>query len=159
MSDNTPRLVTSAAELVQEVGVNIEGVHYWLLSAEVREADPDGPPPERLAHVEPHYGLKIRHEGAEIGIRVAVYLDLGLGEIKADASINYLANEEVAMSEATRLDFANNVGLMALLPFLRQAVADLSQRVFDEILLMPVIQRGELFFGPDVDESQADVEA
>lgn len=143
------RVVGSAAELLQDVGLNIEGVHFYLLSAEVHEVAADEDAPTPVDEIQPRYGLKIRHEGAEIGIRVSVVLELGVGVIKVDASVNYVANEVVAMTEATRLDFANNVGLMAVLPYIRQAVADLSQRVFDDVVLMPIVQRGEVSFGPD----------
>lgn len=140
----TGRTVTSAAELLQEIGVDIESVQFYKLSAEVDETvehvDSD------QISIEPSYNLLVRSEGDEIGVRLLTRLKLDIGTVEVDAAVNYRAAEPVEMEETVRLDFANNVGIMALLPFVRQAVADLTQRVFGETVIMPIIQRGELAF-------------
>ena len=141
-----PRTITSAAELL-EFGVELEGVQFFRLQAEiVEDVAPAAEPPEEIA---PVYGLKIRHEGTELGIRVSVTLDLATAKIVVDGAVNYTTALEVQMDEEAALDFANNVGVMAILPYLRQAIADLSQRVTGEIVLMPVIPRGGLVFSRD----------
>lgn len=148
MSDESPVTVASASEIL-EVGVELDGVQFFKLFAEINEeaAQPEeASPNEAPAEVSPLYGLKLRHEGNELGIRVSVELDVGAARIIVDASVNYTTAEVLVMNEDTFLDFANNVGVMALLPYLRQAIADLSQRVLGEIILMPVIPRGGLTF-------------
>lgn len=47
---------------------------------------------------------------------------------------------------ARALDYSNDVAVVALLPYLRQAIADLTQRVFGSPLLMPALQRGAVTF-------------
>lgn len=142
MTKAEPRRVGSAAEIL-DAGVEIESVQFFNLHAEVNE---DAAPPNEEQEVSPTYGLKLRHEGNELGIRVSISIDVGAAKIIADAAVNYVTSEVLAMEEATFLDFANNVGVMALLPYLRQAIADLSQRVIGEVILMPIIPRGGLTF-------------
>jgi len=43
-------------------------------------------------------------------------------------------------------EFVNGVALMHLIPYTRQLIADMTQRVFGNALLMPILQRGELQF-------------
>ena len=50
------------------------------------------------------------------------------------------------LTEELALEYANHVGFMAVVPFIRQAIADLSQRVFGQTLLMPIIRRGDVWF-------------
>lgn len=52
-----------------------------------------------------------------------------------------------SIDEQTKIDFANDVAILAILPFTRQAIADITARVFGAALLMPIIQRGQLVFG------------
>lgn len=146
MTDSEPRVVTSAAELL-EIGVQIEGVQFFRLQAEVNEDNPSEV--EIPGELQPSYGLKLRHEGNELGIRVSVTLDAITSKIVVDAAVNYSTAELVNMDEETFLDFANQVGVMAILPYLRQAIADLSQRVLGEVILMPVIPLGGLAFSRD----------
>ncbi|MBK8445621.1 MAG: hypothetical protein IPL41_02585 [Micropruina sp.] len=44
-------------------------------------------------------------------------------------------------------EFANEVAVMALIPYARQALADVTQRVFSGSILMPTYQRGQVRFG------------
>lgn len=149
MTEPELRVVNSAAELL-DVGVSIDNIQFLQLHAEAAEGD--GVPTE-MQEPEPAWGLKLRHDGAELGFRLSVTLDLGIGNIRIDAAINYVADEPVAMIEATRLEFANKVAVMALLPYIRQAAADLSQRVFGEVIMMPVTRQGDLKFGPDSEDA------
>lgn len=142
MTEQEPRWVSSASDIL-EAGVEIESVQFFNLHAEVNE---DAEPPGESTEVSPTYGLKLRHEGNELGIRVSISIDVGAAKIVVDAAVNYTTAEILAMEEVTFLDFANNVGVMALLPYLRQAIADLSQRVIGEVILMPIIPRGGLTF-------------
>ncbi|UIP57674.1 hypothetical protein DSM26151_05390 [Agromyces marinus] len=68
--------------------------------------------------------------------------------VQAEYGLEALRANEVpadAMEE-----FINNVALMSLLPFVRQAIADITLRVFEAPLMMPIIKRGDLSFGlPD----------
>jgi len=144
--NNEPRVVDSAAELL-EIGITLQGVQFFRLEAAVNEDA--AAPIEAPEEVSPAYGLKLRHEGREIGTRVSITLDEVAWKIVVDAAVDYTLDEDVQVTEGGLLDFANNVGVMALLPYLRQAIADLSQRVLGEVIMMPVIARGSLVFTAD----------
>lgn len=88
--------------------------------------------------------LRDDHGGFSLGLRVQV--DFSVGEVSASAVGEYQTEQALAVSDELVLEYANHVGVMTLIPFLRQAVADLTQRVFDAPLLMPIFARGELWF-------------
>lgn len=155
MSEQSPRKVESVADIL-EVGVTLDGVQFFNLQATINEEDP--PAGEVPTSVAPLYGLKLRHEGNELGMRVSIEIDTASARILVDASVNYTTAEPIEIDEATFLDFANNVGVMALLPYLRQAIADLSQRVLGEVILMPVIPRGGLTFSREGAMQEGDSE-
>lgn len=146
MTDGELRVVTSAAELVADVGVSIQGVTFYKLSAEQAEAEVQA---SEQSEISPSYGLRVRAEGNEIAVRLATTVDIGPGQIVVDAAVTYTVDEDVEVSEAVGLEFANEVGIMALLPYVRQAIADLSQRVFGDVVLMPVMARGALWFSEE----------
>lgn len=143
MSD--ARVVTSAAELLQ-VGVDLVDVQCYAVSAEI---DEESEASEIPGDVEPSYSLRIRHDGAELGVRLAARMYLGVGTVLADFAATYQAVEPIQTDEAMRLDFATNIGVMALIPYIRQAIADLTQRVFGQVVLLPIVQRGEISFVRD----------
>ncbi|WP_454130139.1 hypothetical protein [Microbacterium aurum] len=146
MSDAAePRVITSAAELISDIGVTIQGITFFSLIAELNEDDAA----TRVDEISPSYGLRVRSEDNELIVRLATTLEAGLGRIVVDAAITYILNADAEFSEDVRLEFANEVGIMALLPYVRQAIADLSQRVFGEVVLMPVMPRGTLWFTAD----------
>lgn len=144
-AEESPRLVKSAVDLLA-LGIEIEGVQFFRLQAEVNEDALLTDGPDEIA---PAYGLKLRHEGLELGTRISVTLDQLAWKIVVDAAVNYKTAVPVQLDREALLDFANRIGVMALLPYLRQAIADLSQRVLGEVVLMPVIPPGGLVFTMD----------
>jgi hypothetical protein len=137
-----PRIVTSARELL-ELGVDLIDIQYFSLQADVDEESEETQLPD---NVEPSYSMRIRQEDDEIGVRLATRLYLGIGNVLVDVAATYKAVQPFSMPEQARLEFATEVGIMALVPYVRQAVADLTQRVFGQAVLMPIIQRGEIGF-------------
>lgn len=65
-------------------------------------------------------------------------------EMAADYSLEALTTGEI--DSDLILDFANRVAFMTLLPYIRQTVADISQRVFIQPLTMPIFKAGDLVF-------------
>lgn len=82
-------------------------------------------------------------------VRLIVEVDSEPGTIKVHLAAEYelkqLDTEQIP--EALILEFVNKVALMAMLPFVRQYIADMSQRVFIQPLTMPVYRAGDLSFG------------
>lgn len=102
------------------------------------------------AAVEPSYTLNAQVADDHLHFRLTLRIDLeaAAGELRAAAMADYRVEEKAAPGLTMRLavEFANEVGVMALLPYLRQAIADLSLRVFGTALLMPILPRGAVSF-------------
>ncbi len=104
--------------------------------------------------VEPRYTLNAQMTDDHLHFRLTLRIDLeaSAGELRAAAMADYRVEEKAASALTMRMavEYANEVGVMALLPYLRQAIADLSLRVFGTALLMPIQQRGAVSFAlPD----------
>lgn len=148
----SPRRVASAAELVQDVGVSIDGFTFYKVAAEVRD-DFTGPITiDEESEVSPSYALKLRNENGGIGVRLSTHLELAIGTVDVDVAIDYSLTETVEVPQHVLLEFANEVGVMALIPYVRESIANLSARVFNRAVLMPMIQRGELSFDAEGDD-------
>lgn len=105
-------------------------------------------------------------KGHDIDMDFGVSLDLGeeddgrfrvrvLTEVESDPGIirvNIAAEYELAnlgpreVSDDVMLEFVNKVSVMTILPYVRQAIADISQRVFTYPLTMPLFKVDELTF-------------
>ena len=132
--------------------VKLNSIEYFELTAR-RQMDLS-PLEEGRVDVEPNYtlGTQVAESGERFLLRLKVEFKSEVGHFAAEAGAEYsvTSSDSIELSETLLVEFANEVGIMALLPYLRQAIADLTQRVFGLPLLMPVLQRGELTFGkPD----------
>lgn len=145
--DTEPRAVGSAAELLRDVTLDITGVTFYQVSAELRDSV-SGEDPE-VGTIVPTYALKTLVEGDHVGVRLHVHLEAEIGVADVDAAVAYKTPYPVSMTEAVKLEFANEVGVMALVPYLREAISTITQKVFGEAVLMPVFQRGELWFSEE----------
>lgn len=100
--------------------------------------------------VEPQYTLETGWRSDEIGFRIALQTEIEapVGDIRCDVQAEYeLQQYKMSdISQAVLQEFVNQVALMAILPFVRQGIADITLRVFEAPLLMPIIQRGEITF-------------
>lgn len=107
---------------------------------------------------EPTYGLQISgrddDKAFRVGLRAEIQVGNGsiLSNIEAEYELSTVTYSSII--EQTKIDFANDVAVMAIVPYTRQAIADISARVFGAALLMPIIQRGQLVFSlPDTAQS------
>lgn len=140
------RTVSSPLELIGDVGVDIVGVTFFEVSARVRE---NSSPESDEFDGAPQFQLAVRADPGEIGIRVRLTVETDIGEAKVDAAIVYAPLEPVIVPPSVLLEFANEVGLMGLLPYIREALSSTTLRVFGTAVIMPVYQRGELHFEDD----------
>lgn len=134
----------ATAEDLLEVGFDLDHIQFFKLSAELDEA---ADPADALDEPAPLYNLKFFSEGELLGVRIATTLNLGVGSAVVDVAAHYRVHAPVNITEGGLLDFANRIAVLALVPYIRQAVADITQRVFGNAVLMPVIRQGELTFG------------
>jgi len=100
--------------------------------------------------ITPQYTLQTAHRDDDRGFRVRIRSDIetSVGTIKVDVAADYvLTNLHAAeISPGLMIEFVNEVAVMVLLPYLRQSIADVSQRVFGASLTMPIYKRGEVSF-------------
>lgn len=143
--------MTSALNQLVQVA-ELQTVAFEELSARRTSGDDVSEPPtfDLGVDVEPaessdgewrhvRYTLRVRFEAPSGEATVA---PMAVYRIPADRS-DLLAPQNV-------MDYANEVAVMTLIPYARSALSDLSTRVLDEHVLMPVFQRGEVSFAlPD----------
>ncbi|HWJ84279.1 MAG TPA: hypothetical protein VNR62_02560 [Cellulomonas sp.] len=100
--------------------------------------------------VTPQYTLNAEHgeDGRHFRLTLSIEIDTAVGSVKAAAAASYLVEcaPDDPPSRRVVVEYANEVGVMALLPYLRHAIADLTLRVFGSALLMPVMPRGAVVF-------------
>ena len=135
----------SIEQLVEDV--QIAAINFYEVSA-VRTDDPGDP--EGEADVAPSYLLdtSTSEDGAGFRVRIRTEIDVAFGHIVVDLGAIYELNSLSALdiSPETLIDFVNGISIMTLVPYNRQAIADITQRVFGASLTMPMIKRGELEF-------------
>lgn len=123
---------------------------FFELTARQPVATPEVGSDSTEIDVSPAYELSFStsEQKKAFRVRLRTTLELGDGEVIVDGAIEYVLKESETSdySQDVLLEFAQDVGLMALLPFVRQAIADLTQRVFGTALLMPVVRRGQFQF-------------
>lgn len=135
--------------------INLDSVSFLEVSARKAEDDSDHVTIGVVGDIQvtPSFTLKMgrSQEGDKFLIRLRTDISTPLGAVAADAAAEYtLANLDAGdISDTLMLEFANRVGIMTLLPYLRQAVSDMSQRVFSTALTMPVYKNGDLSFNID----------
>lgn len=100
--------------------------------------------------VEPEFTLQIGRAGNENKFRVRVSTEIASepGLVTVDAAAEY-ALDGLTLSEISEelmLEFVNRVATFALIPYIRQALADITLRVFESPLTMPLYRQGHLEF-------------
>lgn len=94
-------------------------------------------------------GIETPDEGEPTGwfavkVRVAVEFSRGSAAVEWRAVYRHDGAEPPAIELLTA--FTNEVALMALIPYLRQSLADVTARVFGMPLTMPMFARGDISF-------------
>lgn len=84
-----------------------------------------------------------RAEGVDY--RVSLEVPRPRGTILADAAAIYTFTRPVDLSDEALLDFGDNVAMMTVFPYLREAISDLARRL-DDAVVLPVLPRGVLSF-------------
>jgi len=87
------------------------------------------------------------HAGSDtFGIRLVTNAYPYRGEIVVAVAAEYSIDEGEPADEAIVRGFGNEVAVMTLLPYAREAVSTLSARVFGKPVLLPTIERGQVGF-------------
>ena len=156
-----PKPELDLATLVKHVG--LKGISFFEINAKRDDvpqleepADADGDEVKSLQY------LQTAHADDNAGFRIRIRTEIVLpdGGVTVDAAVEYSLRDDYRAADISQdlmLEFTNDVAVMQLLPFLRQAVADVTQRVFGAPLLMPMLQRGDMVFR--VERRASDVSA
>jgi hypothetical protein len=123
--------------------LELSDIVFYALTAErddVIEELPSDP------NVNQEFGLRVRHDGREYGARIRAELSLSVGRVVVDVAAEYAALEPFDLDQDVAIEFANDVAIMALLPYVREAVSTLTSRVFGQALTMPIVRRGQIQF-------------
>lgn len=107
--------------------------------------------------VEPEYSLNVesREESPGFRIRLGIFVPLEIGEVRVTTVAYYDAEGfDGELTLPLLIEYANEVAVMSMLPYLRHAIADLTQRIFGPPLVMPIVRRGELSFSVDDDDER-----
>ncbi|WP_460749157.1 hypothetical protein [Myceligenerans cantabricum] len=100
----------------------------------------------------------IRRRPRALDYRVEFLLNHASGRILADMGAFYDCDPSLDLDEVPPevvIEFGDRVALMALYPYLRQAMSDLGQRVGVTVAL-PMLRRGDLSFGPVAGDDEPD---
>lgn len=106
---------------------------------------------------EPRFALQVQVEDVDepsqegrlhvaFDIRVVVRTEDGEMRVVARAEYHVPIEKAELLAKPVTMEFANHVVVMTLVPYLREALSDLSLRVFDQRIVMPMFKRGELWF-------------
>ncbi|WP_394276414.1 hypothetical protein [Luteococcus sp.] len=120
-----------------------------LLSAEAA-SDPAAGTAE--VEASPTFELRIARPDAPkpfdsflVGVRIDAQSNRGRAAVWYEAHYA-LTGEPEPVGLPLLTQFANEVAVMVLLPYLREGLADVTRRVWGSTLLVPMMQRGQLVF-------------
>lgn len=139
MSESRLQLRTSS-DLVEHM--QVVDIIFYRCSLEFDDAADQGP----WETVDLQFITQIRPRLTGVDYRCKVVVPLPTGDIVADAAIIYDAGQPIAMTREAVGDFGNRAALMALYPYLRQAVSDLSSRLPLRVSPLPLLPAGDVAF-------------
>lgn len=93
-----------------------------------------------------HTGWRDDHKGFRIVLQTEI--EAPVGDIRCDVQAEYVLEDlaRTTVPQEAMQEFVNSVAIMTVLPFVRQGIADITLRVFESPLLMPIIHRGQITF-------------
>ncbi len=121
----------------------------------------DGKPSTTSAQPEYMLGIDRNEDQALFRLRLRCTIDYGDGSLLVvEPEAEYRVEDESLMplSHELIVEFANEVAVMALIPYLREALADLSLRVLGSAILMPVMLRGAIRFTAEPPDTHGEPE-
>lgn len=140
-------------------GVELQEIDYYEMSAARGLPGPDGTRPvigpgrlddgsdvEDSAH---ELGVFWTGDRSQVLVRMTTTLRSDAGEIRVGTQAEYTVAEGVRdCPPEVEQEFVNRVAIMAIVPYTRAAIADMSTRVFGVAYTMGVIRPGDIAFAP-----------
>lgn len=161
------RLISTIEELLEDVSLlDIKAVelsarsadlvdHFGSLFSEFYSSHDEGndagaTDDDHEVHFDRREMLNITRDenGSAFTVRLRIEVNSDLGQVAADYAAFYELKQltTTAADEDIMLYFANNVSIMALIPYLRNAISSLTLQLFGSALTLPVFKLGELEF-------------
>lgn len=138
----------SAEDSATLVGIieasNLVGVQFYEYSATRH-----GPKPEAEEEREIQLEVQTRRADGEFGVRLIGVTHNSEGEVRVSVAAEYEAPSLGVIPDRDVSMFANEVAVMTLFPYLREAVQTLSTRLFHEGWMLPILERGQLASAED----------
>lgn len=104
-------------------------------------------PTEGKVTVAPTWSIEVQGSERQFRVVIGTSISTPVGAITTTSFAEYTVSDEAPeLTERLLAEYVNEVAVMQLMPFIRQAVADVTQRVFGSPLLLPIQQRGQLRF-------------
>lgn len=139
--------MSAEVEAIRELldRTELESIGFHKLHAERNDDAFDGADDE----ARPEWGLGVQQRiGEPAALRFLLDLSVRVkgGLVSATCAAEYRVDGDLP-DHGVVLGFANKVAIMTMVPYVRQAVADLSARVLGDPVLMPMHRQGDLTFG------------
>lgn len=155
----SPASVATTLELLELL--NLAEIRFYELYAasddslepEDAESEPI-PEPEEASEEAFSMRTAIRKRPDGVDYRVEVEVQRFGRTMRADAAAMYAAPQAFDAPAEVIYDFGDNVAMMTVYPYLRQAIGDLAQRLGDQVVL-PVLARGAVSFQRAEDDTNA----
>lgn len=142
----------------EEPSDTLKAIHGYveLLDIGFRELSSIAEPVEE-ADETPHFALQVdleelddledeQYRRVRYGLELNLETTEGRTRIVASATYRLPRERSEAFTMSVAVEYANHVALMALIPYVREALSDLSVKVLNNRITMPTFQRGELSF-------------
>lgn len=131
----------------------LEQIAYLQLASIRKEPDAHTPGADEAQEDEFGFALKLAQndDNDQLIVRLRTDVDSLFHETTVEVGAIYALDPPREIPEDVRLEFANLVGIMALLPFMREAVADMTRKVVGHPVIMPMIKTGDIRFEGDAD--------
>lgn len=149
--DSEPMSADGLAELVNAASlVDITFLEISARRVEGHEPDDDVIP------VTPEFEARVQVLEDDGGVAIRYHLILSLSLILGEARVHCVATYALPdgfPTPARRLlnEYANNVAVMTMVPYVRQALHDVTAKTLPSPILMPIMRRNDLAFSWDGD--------
>lgn len=101
-------------------------------------------------------GVQHRYDDSSFGVRLTADINSSLGQARVSAAAEYDLIDTAAFDPSSLDLFANEVGIMAVFPYLREGVSSITGRVFGHPLHLPTVSRGDISIRKEGSEALPD---
>ncbi|MGP1497869.1 MAG: hypothetical protein ACTTI9_05025 [Schaalia odontolytica] len=145
-------LLTTADEMLRIAELQLAAIRFDHLSIDLMDNAPQAGADHDDSESTPiqiNCKLGTRQEGKEFGTRFEFHFKAAQWQAIIAVITDYVGCQEFVVSPEASADFASKVALMAAIPFVREALSDLTTRITGTAVLLPLIRNGDIEFAPN----------